>query len=216
MKLQPPKTLLTLALGVSATTTFSVLNLPTISYAAPGQRPPSGSRPGATPGSTPTAKPSATSIPRPTPPPKPTSGNRDVNLLEGALARTLTNAEKTAIVAAAKTRDASIKKAHDNFATEVATILNLNPSQLREPIQSCEDKKGDLLTRLEKMLGGALTAEEITDIAEAGSTRELALEEAHEIFRETAAAALSLTVEALDAKVKAYQQSQRGGQSGRR
>ena len=212
MKMQSKPALVGIVLSLGVGSVVSAFNSTGASYAARrgGQPIPNG-----TPHVAKTPRPKGTPTPRPTPVP----GARDIDVLEGALGRTLTTNEKAAITAAATTRDAAIKAAITSFETDVAGIFDLTSAQLQAKIATYQSSHQgecprDLASLLAKVLGRALTSEETAALTAAGSTHDVAIEAAIEAYRESAATALGLTIPELDAKVKAYLDAHHGNRGG--
>ena len=166
-----------------------------------------------TPSGTPRATPvpGVTRAPRPTPVP----GDRDIRLLEGALARTLTEAEGAAIAAAATTRDTAVAAAITSFETEVAALFDLTVAGLQSRINSCRPgPNSDLAAVLAQALGRALTAEETVALNGLLATRDAAVTAATDAYRTSVAAAVGLSVADLDARIAAYVTANAGGGRG--
>ncbi len=208
-----------LVLGLSTATFLVSLSTPGASQPRP-PRPGQGERP--TPSARPTESARPTDSARPTPSPRPTdagrpkppppSAGRDIKLLEGALERRLTDTEKAAIIAAGKTRDAAIKAAITRFESEVAAIFDLTAAQLGAKIRTGKPGcRGNIADVLEEVLGRDLTGEEAAALAAAEARRITSIEAAHAAFVASAAAALNLSVAELNAKVRAFQEANRGG-----
>jgi hypothetical protein len=128
------------------------------------------------------------------------------------LERRLTDTEKAAIIAAGKTRDAAIKAAITRFESEVAAIFDLTAAQLGAKIRTGKPGcRGNIADVLEEVLGRDLTGEEAAALAAAEARRITSIEAAHAAFVASAAAALNLSVAELNAKVRAFQEANRGG-----
>lgn len=191
-----------IALSLGAATLFSSLSTDALS-AAP--------RRGQNNQTTATGTPSATKTSRPAA----TPGSRDIRLLEGALARTLTDAEKAAITAAATTRDVALKAAATSFETQVAALFSLSVAELQAKINSCRPSRGSALSDvLAQALGRALTADETIALNGAIATRDAAIMVAVDAYRTAVAAAVGLTLAQLDAKVSAYVAANNSGGHG--
>jgi hypothetical protein len=170
------------------------------SYAAPrdGSRGPG--RPG---GST---SPSTTTSNSPS-----SSAERDIKLLEGALAATFSDAQKAAITTAATTREAALRTAESAFKSTVAATFGLTSAELDAKIKAVRgDKNRDLATTLAAALGRVLTDAEKSALSAATRSRDAAFAAANNTYRITVAVVLETTVADLDAKVKAYLDAQKG------
>lgn len=163
----------------------------------------------------PTARP--TRVPRATPPPRPTRtprpapavGAREIALLSGAVGRALTDAEQSAITSAVATRDAALQAAGTAYSADVATSLGLSQDDLEAKVRAYlranpRAHRGGLLHLLAGALGRPLTGTEVTTLSNAAAKRDASVQAALAAFRTGVAAALSLTVEQLDAKVATY------------
>lgn len=84
--------------------------------------------------------------------PTPTSGARDVKMLEAALGRTLTEAEIAAITAVATAQKTAIDAANTAFQTALTSAFGLDSSQTVTVTQGCH-KGGDVLSALATALG---------------------------------------------------------------
>ena len=206
------------ALSLSAGTALCLL-VATSAQSAP-QR--GGGRPSSGAGSV-AARPTPNATARPTAVPRatPVAGARDLQLLAGALGRTLTTAEQTAISAAATARDTGAKTAVSAFETAVAGLFDLSSSELQGKINSyCKGNRnaarGSLADVIAGALGRELTDDETAALAELTETRDAAIEVSVETYRQTVADTLDLTIAEVDAKIQAYLATQRGGGRGRR
>lgn len=226
MKLQPTGAI---ALSLGAATVFSALTTTQSSAAPKGNRRPATAAVIATtvPGTT--ATPAATTVPGTTATPAATacptrvpgsstghtSGSRDIRLLEGALARTLTATELAAIAASATTRDTAVQAAVTAFEAQVAAIFDLTVAELQAKIKSSRrGRNSDLASVLATALGRALTADETISLNGALATRDAAITEATDAYRTSVAAAVGLSLADLDAKVAAYLAANNGIGSG--
>lgn len=151
-----------------------------------------------------------------------TPGARDIALFEGALGRTLTDTEKTAIAAAAQVRETALSNAQASCRTQIADSVDLSVSDLDAKVQSAlaaqqsSKKPGrhDIVALLEGALGRTLTDAEKSAVQAAAAERGTTVQAANEVYRASVAAALGLTVAELDAKVQAYAQVQGRGHGG--
>ena len=95
----------------------------------------------------------------------------------------------------------------------------MEPSQLQNKIDAClrsgGGRPGSLTSLLEKALGRELTVDEADDVQAAIEERDEALQAANNAFKNSVSQTLQISVEELDAKVRAYLDSRRGEGEGR-
>jgi len=152
------------------------------------------------------------------------AGADHIRLIEGALARTLTETEKSAVSAAATTYDTAQKTIFTNAEAAFAAAIGFTVEELRSAVKAYRPATRpsgppNILTLLKGVLGRDLTTGETTAITAALATRDAALQAAVATYRSAVAAAVGKTVDELDAAIAAYLQTnggggRRGGQGG--
>jgi hypothetical protein len=134
----------------------------------------------------------------------------DIEVIEGAIGRKLTDDERTAIEAAIKTRDAALQSAQSTFLSTVSSITGLSSAQ----VQSNGGGRGNIARVVSNLTSTTLSDAQKTSLQSAESTRNSAVRSAIDTYKATVAKTLNMSVEELDKLVAKFLASQQGGQRG--